>query len=132
MAMLITLVIALIITAVYKIQSASTKKNEISARESLADAAISFCYSQATMQLGSVSADTYNLLTQPLNVGALPTILTQCILQRVTDTSQIQATQTNNCSITVESNYYELTAVAQFPDGVKFETRSIVSDNPCI
>ena len=132
MALLITLLIGLIVTGVYKMQSASTKKNEISARESIAEAAISFCYAQATMQLGSVNADTYDVLSHPVNENAIPAILKQCSLQRITDTSQIEATQTNNCSINIQTNYFELTALAQFSDGVKFETRSIVTDNPCI
>ena len=132
MTLLITLLIALIVTGVYKMQSSSTKKNEIGARESLADAAISLCYAQATMQLGSINADTYNLLSHPVNVSNLPDILKQCSLQRITDTSQIEASQSNNCSINIQASYYELTALAQFSDGVKFETRSIVTDNPCI
>lgn len=132
MALLITALIALIVTTVYRMQSASTKKNEISNRESLADAAISFCYSQATMQLGNVNADYYDLLSHPANVSGLPDILKQCSLQRVMDTAQIEASQTNNCSISIQASYYELTALAQFADGVKFETRSIISDNPCI
>lgn len=132
MALLITALIALVVTTVYRMQSASTKKNEISNRESIADGAISSCYAQATMQLGNVNADYFDLLSNPVNVSGLPDILKKCSLQRVTDSAQIESSQTNNCSITIQANYYELTALAQFADGVKFETRSIISDNPCI
>lgn len=132
MAMLITLVIALIITSVYKMQSASIKKNEISTRESKEDAAISYCYALATNKVSTeVSAITTPFDLIKSATSASPAILSECVLME--GDFQLDETKSNNCSPGFPASYkYKLNAVVKFPDGVIYRTISIVTDDPCV
>ncbi len=136
LVIVITLLLGLLLASLLKIQGAATKGTEVNTRESVADEAISYCQAEASRQQADVNASEYNLLSSPKLANNFQSILKQCKLVKIDDPVGVAAVSNENCDSDFIKQgdfvYYQLVALVQFNDGVRVETRSVVTSNPCL
>lgn len=136
LVLMVTVLLGLLVASVLRIQGAATKETEVNARESIADEAISYCQAEASRQLSNVNTSDYNLLSSPKVANTYQSLLRQCRLVKIEDPVGAAAVSNENCDTDFikpsDFVYYQLVAIVQFDDGVKVETRSVVTGNPCV